>query len=236
MALSSLPEARDKRDAVRGMFDRIAPRYDLVNRLMTVGLDQRWRRITLDEVAVGPGDRVIDLACGTGDLLEQAAARGAQLTGLDFSRGMLRAARGRLPHAKLAQADAERMPLADASVDVVTCGFALRNFADLKAALGEMGRVLVNGGRLALLEVDRPTLPGIAALHSLYFDRVVPRIGGWLSDRAAYRYLPESTVYLPAFPELQGLLESSGFEQVRRRPFLFGAAQLLCAVRRSRVQ
>ena len=236
MALSSLPEARDKRTTVRGMFDRIAPRYDVVNRLMTAGLDQRWRRIALDEAEVGPGDRVIDLACGTGDLLEQAAARGAQVTGLDFSRGMLRGARRRLPHARLAQADGERMPVADASIDVLTCGFALRNFADLKAALGEMGRVLVDGGRLALLEVARPTLPGVVVFHSLYFDRLVPWIGGWLSDRAAYRYLPESTVYLPEFPELQGLLEASGFEQVRRRSFLLGAAQLVCALRRARAE
>ncbi|MCP5057989.1 MAG: ubiquinone/menaquinone biosynthesis methyltransferase [bacterium] len=234
MALSSLPDAPEKRDAVRGMFDRIAPRYDLVNRLMTMGLDQRWRRVALDRAAVGPGDRVVDLACGTGDLLEQAAARGARVTGVDFSRGMLVGAKRRLPRASLVQADGERLPLANASIDVLTCGFALRNFADLKAAFSEMGRVLADRGRLALLEVDRPSIPGIAALHSVYFNRIVPRIGAMLSDRAAYEYLPESTVYLPNPPELQRMIEDSGFDQVHKVSFLFGAAQLICAQRRPR--
>lgn len=234
MAVSSLPEPGDKRRAVRTMFDRIAPRYDALNRIMTVGLDQRWRRIALDAVALQPGERVVDIACGTGDLLEHAERRGAEAVGVDFSREMLRGAAGRLPSTPLLQADAERLPLPTGVVDVLTCGFALRNFANLDAAFGEMGRVLRDGGRLAIVEVDRPGFAPIAFLHSLYFDRIVPKIGGLLSDRAAYRYLPESTAYLPEFPELAKRIELQGFEEVERRGFLFGAAQLVTARRRAR--
>jgi len=231
---SDLPRDEEKRNQVRAMFDRIAPRYDAMNRLLTVGLDQRWRRAALAAVEVGRRDRVLDLACGTGDLAELAAERGARVVGVDFAREMLRGARRRGIDALWIHGDAASLPLSDGCATVVTCGFALRNFASLPEVLGEMARVLESGGRLALLEVDRPSLSLVRAAHSLYFDRVVPRVGGWLSDRAAYAYLPRSTAYLPPPRELAALIGDAGFEQVQLRRLLLGSAQIITAVRAGR--
>jgi demethylmenaquinone methyltransferase/2-methoxy-6-polyprenyl-1,4-benzoquinol methylase len=213
------------------MFDRIAPRYDALNRVLTAGLDQTWRRTLLDAARVGPGDLVVDVACGTGDLAELARSRGARTVGVDFAREMLRGARRRGIEAGFLQGDAAALPLATASAAVVTCGFALRNFVDLGAVFAEMARVLTPGGRLALLEVDRPASRWLRRLHGVYFDRVVPRIGGWLSDRAAYAYLPRSTAYLPDASALAALIERAGFRQVQRRRLLLGTAQLWTALR-----
>ncbi|MCL4685890.1 ubiquinone/menaquinone biosynthesis methyltransferase [Myxococcota bacterium] len=235
-AASTLPVGAAKRAAVQAMFDRIAPRYDVLNRLLTGGLDQRWRRIALDAIAVGPGDAVLDLACGTGNLAEQAIARGADALGIDFARGMLRGAQRRRVSARFAQADAAALPLPDSSIDAVVCGFALRNFTALPPVFAELARVLTPGGRIALLDVDRPPSRLVAAGHSLYFDRVVPRIGGWLSDRSAYAYLPRSTSYLPAEPALLAMLRDAGFRDVHKRRFLLGAAQLLTARRAGTVR
>lgn len=226
-----LPAGAEKRAAVQEMFDRIAPRYDALNRLLTGGLDQRWRGLALDAARIGPGDRVLDLACGTGDLTEAAAARGARVVGVDFSRGMLRGARRRGIAAGLVQGDALALPLRAGSADAAVCGFALRNFTALVPVFAELARVLAPGGRLALLEVDRPRARWLAAAHSLYFDRIVPRIGAWLSDRAAYAYLPRSTGYLPPAPELLALLAEAGFAGVTRRRLLLGVAQLVTATR-----
>lgn len=231
MALNALPEASRKRETVRRMFDRIAPRYDRLNRLLTLGLDQRWRSRAIADIGVVPGDRLIDLACGTGDLSERAASRGARVMGADFAGEMLRAARGRGVDACFVQADAAALPFPSACATALVCGFALRNFASLPDVLGEMARVLEPGGRLALLEVDRPSSAWIGALHGLYFDHVVPRVGGWLSDREAYAYLPQSTAYLPDEGELRALLEKSGFRQIRKTRLLLGAAQILQGLR-----
>jgi demethylmenaquinone methyltransferase/2-methoxy-6-polyprenyl-1,4-benzoquinol methylase len=229
-----LPRGEEKRSQVRAMFDRIAPRYDAMNRLLTAGLDQRWRRAALDAVGTGPGDRVLDLACGTGDLAELAAARGAKAVGVDFAGEMLRCARRRRIPALWIQGDAAALPLPDGCATVVTSGFALRNFVSLPEVLAEVARVLETRGRLAIIEVDRPSVAVVRAAHSFYFDRVVPRVGGWLSDRAAYRYLPSSTVYLPPEAELAALIEEAGFREVRRRPLFLGTAQILTAVRADR--
>ncbi len=231
MALGELPSPSEKRGAVRAMFDRIAPGYDRMNRLMTAGMDQRWRRLALAAIEVGPGDRVLDLACGTGDLAEQARARGARVIGVDFSRAMLRGARRRGIDASWIQGDGAALPLASRCASALTCGFALRNFVALPEIFREAARVLAPGGRVALLEVDRPVNPVIRAGHSLYFDRVVPALGALLSDRAAYAYLPKSTQYLPAPSELLELLRRAGFERVEKRGFLLGAVQLITARR-----
>jgi demethylmenaquinone methyltransferase/2-methoxy-6-polyprenyl-1,4-benzoquinol methylase len=227
MAVETLPTGADKHTRVREMFDRIAPRYDLMNRLMTAGLDQRWRRLTLDLADVGPGDHVLDLACGTGDLCELVRARGARAVGIDFAGVMLQGAKARGIDAEFVRGDAARLPCASASVDVVTCGFALRNFVALEPVFAELHRVLRPGGRLAIIDVDRPSSRLIAAAHSLYFDRVVPFVGGLLADRDAYRYLPASTAYLPPPVELLALLEKAGFGEVQRRVLMLGSAQIL---------
>jgi len=230
--VAPLPVGAAKRAQVRAMFDRIAPRYDALNRLLTGGLDRRWRRAALAAVEVGPADTVLDLACGTGDLIELAAARGARVLGVDMALGMLRVARRRKVAGGLAQGDAAGLPLADSWASVLCCGFALRNFVSLEPVLREMARVLAPGGRLVLLEVDQPRRRWVRAGHELWFERMVPWLGGLLSDRAAYSYLPRSMAYLPAAPELRARLEEAGFERVQRRSLLFGAAQLLTAVRR----
>ncbi len=231
MALETLPSGGEKRAAVRLMFERIAPRYDALNRMLTFGLDQRWRQRALSAVGVTAGDVVVDVATGTGDLAELAAARGARVIGIDYTRGMLRGAQRRRIYAHLVQADAEKIPLPDALATVVTCGFSLRNFVSLPAVLREMARVLAPSGRLAILEVDVPQSGLVRAGHGLYFDRIVPRIGALLSDRAAYAYLPRSVSYLPARDALLQLVRDAGFEAVSHDALLLGTAQLLTARR-----
>ncbi len=232
-ALDALPADAEKGTAVSKMFDKIAPRYDLMNRLMTAGLDQRWRVQALDAIALGPGDRLVDIACGTGDLSELARERGARVVGMDFAREMLRGADRRGIDAGFVQADVASLPLDDGSVTAITCGFALRNFVSLETAFDEMARVLEPGGRLAILEVDRPRFAPIRLGHTLYFDRIVPKLGALLSDEQAYAYLPQSTVYLPEADEMRAMLEKAGFEHVRKRSFLLGSAQLLLGERRA---
>jgi len=233
--LSTLSSGDEKRALVRAMFERIAPRYDLMNRLLTAGMDRRWRSRALHALRLQPGERLLDLACGTGDLALQAARAGVHSFGVDFAAPMLHLAAARAATAagalRWVQGDAERLPLRNSTFDAVCCGFALRNFASLPAAISEMARVLRPGGRIALLDVDRPRSRVIGAAHSLYFDRIVPIIGGWLSDRRAYRYLPQSTAYLPPAPELHALLESRGFADIALRRFLFGTVQLWSAAR-----
>jgi demethylmenaquinone methyltransferase/2-methoxy-6-polyprenyl-1,4-benzoquinol methylase len=232
VALNALPTPDHKHAAVRTMFDRIAPRYDRMNRLLTVGLDQRWRRAALDAIGVGAGDRVLDLAAGTGDLAKLAQARGAQVIAVDFAAGMLRNAQERGVAAALVQADAEHLPLRDGSATVAVCGFALRNFVSLPRIFRELARVLASGGRIAFIEVDRPTTPVVRQGHAFYFDRVVPFVGGLLSDRAAYAYLPQSTAYLPPAAGMRAMLEEAGFATVERRTRLLGSVQILTGVRR----
>ncbi len=229
--MSVLPAPEEKAASVQAMFDRIAARYDRVNRVMTFNADQRWRRELVRRIEIGPGDRVLDLACGTGDFSEMCRAAGAAAVGLDFSRGMLEVAGQRAPEGAWVQGDALRLPLADGSFDAAVSGFALRNFVSIPPVLHELARVLKPGGRLGLLEVDRPANRAVRAGHSLYFNRVVPRVGGWVGRDAAYRYLPQSAVYLPTQQELVRMLQEAGFKQIRKRSPMFGAIQSVSAVR-----
>jgi demethylmenaquinone methyltransferase/2-methoxy-6-polyprenyl-1,4-benzoquinol methylase len=225
---SVLPADSEKTARVRAMFDTIAPRYDLVNRLMTLGLDQRWRRATVDALALPAGARILDLACGTGDLSRAAAKRGHTVVGTDLSAGMLAANQARVP---LVESDAGHLSFADGAFDGLVCGYALRNFTDLAATLAEAARVLRPGGRLAALEVDAPT-SGVWRLgFDVWFNKVIPVLGGALSDRAAYRYLPASVAYLPPTPVLRRMLLDAGFSAVGIRPLAGGLSQLVVATR-----
>jgi len=226
-----LPQGEAKVRAVRSMFDSIAPRYDLVNRIMTFRMDVGWRRRTIRELGLSRGSRIADLACGTGDLCRELDRAGMVPLGFDLSFGMLANARTSAP---LAQADALRLPLPDASIDGVTCGFALRNLVELDGFFDELARVVRPGGRIALLDVAEPANPVLRFGHSIYFGRIVPLVGGLLSDPSAYRYLPRSVEYLPAPGIMLARLASAGFHDVERRLLSTGIAQLLTATRDER--
>jgi demethylmenaquinone methyltransferase/2-methoxy-6-polyprenyl-1,4-benzoquinol methylase len=223
-----LPQGPEKVRAVREMFDAIAPRYDVVNRLMTFRLDVRWRRRAVEELRLPPDSLVLDLASGTGDLCVDLAAAGHRPLSVDFSLGMLHADRSGAPRI---QADILRLPIADAAADGVTCGFALRNLAALEPFFAELARAVRPGGRIALLDVGIPSNPLVRAGHALYFGRVVPRVGGWLSDSGAYRYLPRSVAYLPDPDQLLASLRGSGFGDAARRELTLGVTQLFTGTR-----
>lgn len=223
-----LPTGADKVVAVRRMFDAIAPRYDLVNRVMTGRLDTRWRRRAVEALALPPRSRVLDLAAGTGDFCRLLARSRHRPVGVDFSAGMLASARTAAP---LVQADVLCLPVADGRADGATCGFALRNLVDLDAFFAELARVIRPGGRIALLEVASPPSPVLRWGHAVYFGRVVPVLGGLLSDADAYRYLPRSVAYLPEPPQLVAMLRGAGFADAERHLLSAGISQLLVATR-----
>jgi demethylmenaquinone methyltransferase/2-methoxy-6-polyprenyl-1,4-benzoquinol methylase len=202
-------------DAVRGMFDRIAPVYDAMNRIMTAGLDRTWRRLAVEAV-VQPGDSVLDACCGTGDLAIAAEREGGFVTGLDFSPAMLERARRKSETIEWIEGDLLALPFDDGSFDAATVGFGVRNVADLDAALRELRRVLRPGGRLAILEITQPRGP-LRPFFSLWFDRIVPVLGKVLPGGKAYAYLPASVRRFPTAEQLAALLEGHGFEQVRFR-------------------
>jgi demethylmenaquinone methyltransferase/2-methoxy-6-polyprenyl-1,4-benzoquinol methylase len=211
------------------MFDRIGRRYDLVNRVMTFGMDVGWRRRAVAELRLPAGATVADLACGTGDLCTELVGAGYRAIGVDFSGGMLANATTSSP---LVQADILRLPFDDGALDGATCGFALRNVTGLEDLFAETARTLRGGGRVAFLETSEPENPVLRAGHAVYFKRVVPLIGGVLSDPDAYRYLPRSMAYLPASGELATFLRAAGFGDVQRFTLAGGVAQLLVGTRR----
>jgi demethylmenaquinone methyltransferase/2-methoxy-6-polyprenyl-1,4-benzoquinol methylase len=202
------------------MFARVAHRYDLANHLLSFNLDRWWRARTVRRVRpvlLRPGARALDLCCGTGDLLaalEEAAGR--PLFGGDFCRPMLEAAVRKSPQARLFEADALDLPLAAASLDLITIAFGFRNLANYAAGLEEMRRVLRPGGMLAILEFSRPPNAVFAALYRFYSRRILPAVGGALSgDRGAYEYLPDSVRRFPSAGELAARMREAGFRDVR---------------------
>lgn len=213
----------DKAARVRAMFARIAPRYDLMNALMTAGRDQAWRRRAARLAALAPGSLVLDLATGTADLalafLAETPARA--VIGVDFVEDMLRLARDKLAtrgerRVRLLAADALALPFRDGTFGCVASAFLLRNLADLEAGLAEMRRVTASGGSVVALEITQPTLPGWRAAFRLYFHRVVPAVGALVArDRGAYTYLPQSVDRFVPPRELAGLMERAGLRDVR---------------------
>jgi demethylmenaquinone methyltransferase/2-methoxy-6-polyprenyl-1,4-benzoquinol methylase len=211
-------------DAVRSMFDRISPVYDAMNRTMTMGLDQRWRRAAVAAV-VRPGDRVLDVCCGTGDVAVAALRAGGRVTGLDFSEPMLERARRKSAGVEWVQGDALALPFADGSFDSATAGFGVRNLDDLERGLAELRRVLRTGGRVAILEITRPS-GLLAPFYRLWFDGLVPLLGKLLPGGSAYTYLPASVRRFPSPEELAELLRAAGFEDVRWKTFAGGIVAL----------
>lgn len=227
-----MPEPR----AVRSMFARIAGRYDFLNRTLSVGLDQRWRRRVARRVGPLAGKLAVDVACGTGDLGLELARSGARVLGVDFTYEMLALAppKGRRAALRVgwAQGDAMAMPLADGVADVVTIAFGLRNVADRTACLVELARVLAPGGVLAVLECGLPRNRALGAAYRAYFTRVLPRLGGWISgDRSAYEYLPATVLAWPDPDALAAELGAAGFTDVRFDSLSGGVAYLHVGVR-----
>ncbi len=202
-------------EAVRGMFDGIAPVYDVMNRVMTAGLDQRWRRLAVSQV-VWPGDRVLDACCGTGDLAVAAEQRGGRVVGLDFSERMLDRARSKSGAIEWVRGDALDLPFAEGEFDAATVGFGVRNLEDLEGGLRELCRVLRPGGKVAVLEITRPN-GALRPFFRLWFDLLVPAAGMVLPGGKAYTYLPASVRRFPGAEDLSRLMEHAGFADVRYR-------------------
>ena len=227
--------SEDKATRVRAMFGRIVPRYDLMNRIMTGGMDRRWRRRTAAAVRPG-GARALDLATGTGDLALALVDAGARLVvGADFTLGMLAAAQLKVaPSGRvfLCAGDALRLPFADDAFDCAVNGFLLRNVADLPRALAELHRVLAPGGRLGCLEITHPPT-ALRPFFRLYFDGLVPIMGRVIAgDAAAYRYLPDSLRPFPTADRLARMLAAVGFADVRYQRLGFGTVALHTGIKR----
>lgn len=225
---SVLPPAEDKRAAVQAMFDRIAGDYERVNRVISLGLDHRWRRHAFERLELAPRALVLDLCCGTGDMGRMLRIGGYNTVGLDFSANMLRLAKDAGP---LVRADVCELPVADGAADGVTCGFALRNLVDLAGFFSECSRVLRRGGRISMLDAATPEHTLVRAGYRLWFAHVVPWLGAKMSEPAAYRYLSASTVYLPCTNALHSMVTEAGFTDVQIGELTFGAVKLLTATR-----
>ena len=228
MPRDHLPEGEEKRRAVRQMFDTIAPRYDLVNRVMTFRLDVGLRKKTMRASAFEPNSLILDLAAGTGDFCIELEKDGHRAVGVDLSYGMLASARTSAP---LVQGDLLALPMPDQSVDGAVCGYALRNLVELPAFFTELHRIVRPGGRIGLLDVSRPDSRILRTGYDFYFNKVVPKIGAALSDAAAYDYLPRSLSYLPDRPVMIEMLSDAGFRNVVHTQLQGGLSQLLTATR-----
>lgn len=215
--------------AVEAMFDRISPVYDPMNRLMTVGLDRRWRRLTVAAV-VRPGDRVLDACCGTGDLAVESARAGARVTGLDFSERMLERAHRKSTAVEWVRGDVLELPFPDGSFDAATVGFGIRNVDDLEGGLRELARVLRPGGRLGCLEITRPR-GLLRPFFALWFDGLVPLAGTLLPGGAAYTYLPASVRRFPGPEQLGAAMHAAGFGEIGWRLLGGGIVALHAATR-----
>jgi len=225
-----------KKENIQEMFDGIAPSYDRLNHLMSLGVDRRWRRRAVKEVVDGSAQQILDIACGTGDLtvdIAKAAGAGSKVTGSDISEGMMSFVMSKAAHEgvseriRLKVADGCNLPWEDGSFDRVTCAFGIRNFEDKSKGLKEFCRVIRPGGKMVILELSVPSNKFLLALYKLYFLHVMPWIGGMISgDKAAYRYLPASVMAFPSPETFCGMISAAGFRTVRHRAFTMGLCRM----------
>ena len=224
-----------KKEEVREMFDNIAPKYDLLNHTLSMSIDRVWRRRVVGEVRRAKPGRILDVATGTGDLAIAMARRirDVQVLGVDLAEQMLAVARRKIEargldgRIVLDRGDAERLAVADASVDVATVAFGVRNFGDLGAGLRELARTIKPGGKVVILEFSRPRNRVFRALYEFYSYKILPRIGGLVSrDKRAYEYLPASVGEFPAPEEFMAMMARAGFRNCRARSQSFGIAQI----------
>jgi demethylmenaquinone methyltransferase/2-methoxy-6-polyprenyl-1,4-benzoquinol methylase len=225
-----------KKEKVQEMFDNIAPTYDKLNHVLSMNVDKLWRRHALKEIVDGSAQRILDVACGTGDStvsIAQAAGEGSTVTGVDISEGMMALVRGKAEKAGVADridlevADGEALPYADGTFDRVTCAFGIRNFEHKEKGLTEFQRVLKPGGKTVILELSVPQNRVVRWAYDLYFTHLLPAIGGAVSgDKAAYRYLPASVHHFPAPQDFCRMMEEAGFRDVRCRTFTFGLCRM----------
>ena len=209
-------------------FDKIARDYDRMNRLMTLGLDRRWRK----RAVRGLKGEVLDVACGTGDMMLELLKQGADVTGVDLSEEMLAIAKRKAESGKWKVADAEQLPFGDASFDAVTCAFGIRNFVHLEKGLGEMVRVLKPGGRMAILELATPDNPFVRFFYNIYTRRIIPWLGSRIAgNREAYTYLPSSIERFPKGTAMVDKLKAAGGREVKQRKLTFGVCRLYTLVK-----
>lgn len=221
-----------EKSAVAGMFDQVAPRYDLANDVLTCGQVRVWRAAIADAVGAAPGVKVLDLCCGTGTSSAAFAARGAEVSGCDFSEGMIAEGRVRHPELNLVQGDAMDLPFEDSSFDVTTVSFGLRNVQDPKVALAEMLRVTRPGGRIVIAEFSRPRSAAFRGVYNAYITKVLPQIARLVSsDGVAYDYLYESILAWPDQDELAAMIQDAGWRQVAYRNLCFGAVAIHRGIR-----
>jgi demethylmenaquinone methyltransferase/2-methoxy-6-polyprenyl-1,4-benzoquinol methylase len=225
-----------KKEKVQEMFDNIAPTYDTLNHVLSMNVDKLWRRHALKEIVDGTPQRILDVACGTGDStisIAKAAGEGSEVTGVDISEGMMALVQGKAEKAGvagrigLAVADGEALPYADGTFDRVTCAFGIRNFEHKEQGLSEFRRVLKPGGKVVILELSVPQNRVVRWAYDLYFTHLLPAIGGVVSgDKAAYRYLPASVHGFPAPQAFCRMMEEAGFSAVRCRTFTGGLCRI----------
>ncbi len=230
-----LPPPDEKSAAVRDMFGAIAPRYDFLNRLLSLGIDRRWRRIAVSLVRHQPGGRILDVATGTGDVALAIAARtpdSVTVTGIDFCAEMVEIGMDKVSRSPfreridLTMAPCEDIPFPDGTFDSVTIAFGIRNVVDRLRGLQEMRRILRPGGNAVILEFSTPETPMFRILYHWYFLRVLPAIGGLFSQKSAYQYLPDSVMEFPSRQEFKALMSQAGFRNVAHRNLTFGIATI----------
>lgn len=226
-----------KSEQTERLFSSIAPTYDKLNHWLSMGVDRTWRRRSLKRIVDrSRPQRILDVACGTGDYsiaIAQHAHPDTKVLGFDLTEAMLEVMREKVDRLGLAhqittqQGNCERMPFADNSFDCVTIAFGIRNFEHREEALQEIRRVLVPGGRLVILELSMPTIPLLRQAYQLYFTRLLPMVGGWVSgDKAAYRYLPASVLHFPNKKEWMATMKRCGYDPVRHKAFTFGICRM----------